>query len=410
MDRTARSQADIKMNNTGLVLGLIRHQGPLSRADLARRTGLSATSMTRIVTALTRTGLVRELPDPQPKENGAGRPGTLLSFVPTRGYLFCVDAGPVTSTVALMDLDGAIIRRDEIEMPEGISFERFAELLKEALTHLAAGGPEDERDLTGCVLACGVSIAGHVLRNGYLVASRQLRWDELDAGRLLTQELGLPVYVENDCKAALQGERMLLNKNGFGAKDVSFFKFGWNGIGSAAIVDGNLLRGSRNAAGEIGVLGAQPEGRHEGSYLNYGSLENTLTTQSILDGAKSLDPAYDSLVAVDQGLRAGDEKLTAYMDGVCERIAIAVGTVLNTYNSERVILNGAVFRSCRGMFRLVVDYLERRRIRSIQPYIQIVLAKYGPDDCLFGIGSIAIEEAIARILREAAGSKRKKAG
>ena len=52
MDRAARSQADIKMNNTGLVLGLIRHQGPLSRADLARRTGLSATSMTRIVTAL----------------------------------------------------------------------------------------------------------------------------------------------------------------------------------------------------------------------------------------------------------------------------------------------------------------------------------------------------------------------
>ena len=97
-----KSQADLKFHNLKLVFDLVKQEGPISRASLAKRTGLSPTSMTRIVNVLKRIGLISEHSVAQ--AGVAGRPSTLLEICADSAYCLCVDAMPNVSKVTLFDM------------------------------------------------------------------------------------------------------------------------------------------------------------------------------------------------------------------------------------------------------------------------------------------------------------------
>ena len=126
-----KSQADLKFHNLKLVFDLVKQEGPISRASLAKRTGLSPTSMTRIVNVLKRIGLISEHSVAQ--AGVAGRPSTLLEICADAAYCLCVDAMPNVSKVTLVDMATKQAVYRELVTVSGTSFETVADELNAML-------------------------------------------------------------------------------------------------------------------------------------------------------------------------------------------------------------------------------------------------------------------------------------
>ena len=165
-----KSQADLKFHNLKLVFDLVKQEGPISRASLAKRTGLSPTSMTRIVNVLKRIGLISEHSVAQ--AGIAGRPSTLLEICADAAYCLCVDAMPNVSKVTLVDMATKQAVYRELVTVSGTAFETVTDELNAMLGEMC----RDAGIMRDRIACCGMSISGHVLRNGYIAASSQMQW------------------------------------------------------------------------------------------------------------------------------------------------------------------------------------------------------------------------------------------
>ena len=174
-----KSQADLKFHNLKLVFDLVKQEGPISRASLAKRTGLSPTSMTRIVNVLKRIGLISEHSVAQ--AGVAGRPSTLLEICADAAYCLCVDAMPNVSKVTLVDMATKQAVYRELVTVSGTAFETVTDELNAMLGEMC----RDAGIMRDRIACCGMSISGHVLRNGYIAASSQMQWADIDGVGIL---------------------------------------------------------------------------------------------------------------------------------------------------------------------------------------------------------------------------------
>ncbi len=389
---SARSQTDMKLHNLKLVYDMIKNESPISRAAIAKRSGLSATSMTRIIGRLIAAGLVSERSTAA--NEGKGRPGTMLDIRADAGMCLCIDATVNRSKVALIDLANTICAYREILIPAKKDFRDVVRELDALLPELCREAGVDRRR----VLCCGMSVSGHVIQQtGFIAASSQFEWFDIEAGRILESVLSMPAYVENDCKAALIGEETLLDNEARRSANIAYIKLGWCGVGSAAIIDGRLVRGSRNAAGEVGHFSAMPEGDVE-KCEHRGCFENVISEAAVVARAQRVNASYGSLERINEGLAAGDGRLRALIDEVCEYIAIAINDISCAYNPDTIVLNGNLVAGCDYCMRAVRRYLAHRLLKSVQPNLTVRLSKKGTNAGLYGIGCIAVEAAVRRLL------------
>jgi predicted NBD/HSP70 family sugar kinase len=389
MDASAsRSQADLKFHNLKLIYSLIRNEGPVSRITLSKRAGLSATSMTRIINILAEMGLVYE--HSIDSLSGIGRPATLLDICPNAAYCLCADMMINCCKVSLTNLQGEFVAYREIYVPTGMSFTALADEIAAITPKLAQEAGADPAR----IVCCGMSLTGHVLNEtGFIVASSQFKWYQIDARLELENRLNMPVFVENDCKSALIGEESLLKKENLRVENIVYLQLGWGGVGSAAIVNGKLLRGSRNAAGEIGHFTVQPEGE-VCNCGHIGCFETMISEQAVIRKAQKIDPSYNSMDRISAALEEGDAHLGALLDEVGEYIAIAINNLSCAYNPEIVILNGSLMMSCQFCYESAKKHLKVRQLESIQPKLTVRTAQMGANASLYGVGCIATEQAI----------------
>ncbi len=393
-----KSQADLKYNNLKLIYSLIRNEGPISRITLSKRAGLSATSLTRIINNLSEMGLVYE--HSIDSLSNKGRPAMLLDIFPNAAYCLCVDMAINCCKVTLTNMQGEFSAYRQIFVPTGMNFTQLADqitVIAPQLAHEAGADPNR-------ILCCGMSLTGHVLHEtGFIVASSQFKWFQTNARAILEKRLNMTVYVENDCKSALMGEENLLIKENINVNNLAYLQLGWGGVGSAAIVDGKLLRGSRNAAGEIGHFTVQPEGE-VCNCGHIGCFETMISEHAVIQKAMKIDPSYDSAIHISEGHKRGDERIHALLDEVGEYIAIAINDLSCAYNPEVVILNGSLIFDCQPCYESTKNHLKKRLLESIQPSLSIRIAKKGSNASLYGIGCIAVENAIDILLKQRIGT------
>ena len=396
---TSRSQADLKYHNLKLIYSLIQDEGPISRITLSKRAGLSATSLTRIINSLSEMGLVYE--HSIDSLSNIGRPAMLLDICPDAAYCLCIDMAINCCKVTLTNMAGEFSAYREIYIHTGMSFTDLTDEIIDVVPQLAL----EANTHTDRIICCGMILTGHVLNEtGFIVASSQFKWIGIDVRGLLENRLNMPIYVENDCKSALMGEENLLANEDSKVENLAYLQLGWGGVGGAAIVDGKLLRGSRNAAGEIGHITVQPEGE----VCNCGHLgcfETMISEHSVIQKAIQIDPSYDSTTKISEGCKKGDDRLRPLLDVVGEYIAIAINNLSCSYNPEIVILNGSLIIDCQPCFESIKNHLKKRLLESIQPKLSIQIAKMGSNASLYGIGCIAKEKAIDRLLKTKKGNR-----
>lgn len=240
------SPALIRDLNRSAVLAMIGAQGPIARAEIARRLAVSAPTVTEVTRELVADGLIRVVD--QAPSNG-GRPGLLLGLVAGAAHALGVKIAPDRLAIVRVSLDGEVLARSE---------EPFDAVAPDAVAHLAERlrGEIDKAAGTR-LLGIGLGVPGIVDAQRGIVEAPILGWQHVGLGPTLREQLGLPVLIDNDVNTLAVAER--LYGRGREAEHFLTVTIG-RGVGLGIVVGGDLYRGARGGAGEFGHVTVDEDG------------------------------------------------------------------------------------------------------------------------------------------------------
>lgn len=238
---------DTRRHHRSLILQHLFAEGPASRADLARATGLTRVTVSDLVGGLIAEGLLGELGSPA--EAKVGKPPTYVGLLADAAHIVALDLSPADRmTGAVLDLFGQVKARAEVKLDGAVG---------EEAVRLAAGLAEELRGATDQpLLGVGVGTPGVVDGRGVILDAHNLHWAGVDLTGIIRRRLGLPVYVANDANTAVLAEYTF---GGTTAADLMLLRIGI-GVGAGLVVGGALVQGHAWAAGEIGHVVVDPEG------------------------------------------------------------------------------------------------------------------------------------------------------
>jgi predicted NBD/HSP70 family sugar kinase len=236
--------------NERVILSTLRRFGPASKAEIARRVGLTSNATGVIVRKLEDGGLVRNTGK---RYGGRGQPATLLELDPGGAFAIGVRIDRDMIACVLVDLQGAILDRafiDRLPPPD----EAVAEISEHVRRFRRGLGPRDNRRVAGIGIATPYNFGSWLAELG-LSGETLKAWDGFDLQGALALATGLPIVVENDGSAAAVGE--LLHGHGRAYDDFIYFFIG-PAIGGGVVLDGDYLRGMHANAGDVAVMPVGP--------------------------------------------------------------------------------------------------------------------------------------------------------
>jgi predicted NBD/HSP70 family sugar kinase len=378
------------VSNRRLILQLIHEEGPISRAEIARKLKLSRPTVSRIVDAFEQTHLISSTGKSQPT---GGRLGELYSFRDDVGFVLGLELGTREARVAIATLNGEIVRRASrtlsLETPESVLPELHF-LVTDAMSHFA--------DQHTSILSMGVAVPGVVHLTpepGYVDAAkifpglnnRPLR-DELQ--RLFN----VPVAMDNDVNLAAIGECEFGCAQAY--RNVVYFFVG-RGVGAGIVLDGNLFRGGAEAAGEVGNMVVDRASLYEQAGAR-GYLESLVSIDQLLSASQATGNPHKSIEAFCERAFAGDQQALETLRSMNEYLAIAIINLTAAIDPEIVVLGGdlAELPHAEVLFLQPVEQLVRRHIGT---NLRLRLSQLQGDAALYG----AVQAAIG-IVFDAAGS------
>jgi predicted NBD/HSP70 family sugar kinase len=323
-----------KALNRRVVLEAIRHSGPVTRADLARLTGLTPQAVSNISAELSEAGLVRV---GALRRGQRGQPATEISLDPTGGFAIGFNLGHQVLTGVLVDLAGDIIATDFRDVEKAVlplaALVDEMEAGVEALLR-RAGLPRDKLWGVGCGLP-GLVRDGVLTVETMIAGQPDIRYPIAD---VLSARIGLPVIAENDARAAAIGER--LHGVGREAKHFFYLHFGL-GTGGGMVVAGETYRGGSGGAGEIGHMIVKPGGR-PCSCGNRGCLEQYVSVYAAAEAISGPDRLPDAVRMEELAacLEKGDERLLGWIANAASYLRIAIHNIEILFDPETVVIGG----------------------------------------------------------------------
>src|SRR6476659_6838730 len=319
------------------VIDALRAEGLISRAEIARRTGLSRSTVSSLVSDLQADGLVVERAEPATAYGDqGGRPPILLSFDASAGAAVGIDFGHSHLRVAVSDLASTILAErtrpldTDHDAQEGL--EMAAELVVETL---ADAGVAREN-----VIGAGMGLPGPIDQGDGTVGSSAILpgWIGMTAAAEMQKRLEIPVMVDNDANLGALAEAAF--GAGRDAGDLVYLKVS-SGIGAGLILNGRLYRGSAGLAGELGHVLVHPDGI-VCRCGNRGCLETVAGTGALVD---LLLRSHGEDVTVQDMLdaaRAGDLGCRRVIHDAGRALGQVVATLLNALNPELLVVGGGL--------------------------------------------------------------------
>lgn len=329
VDRRGKAtHQETRAHNEQLVLGTIYDRGPISRADVARGTGLTRTTVSDVVAGFLRDGLARELGR---GPSTGGKAPILLEVTKDGRHLVGLDLGEKVFRGAIVNLRGQIVRAVDVPVEDrdgAGALERVFGLV-DTLVSTA------DRPLLGI----GIGTAGLIDTTvGTVLQAVNLDWRDVPLGRLLAEHTGLAVYVVNDSQATALAEHVF---GGPRTDNLVVVKVG-EGVGAGIVIDGRLVQGDGFGAGEIGHVTVQPGGA-ECRCGRRGCLETVASSRAILRAAGSPgEPGPERLAGAVARLRSGDPRVLQAVRDAGAALGVGVAWLVGALNIERVVLVGSV--------------------------------------------------------------------
>lgn len=373
------------------VTNLVRDNDGLSRADLAKRSGLSAPTISRIIEGLIREGLVTEI---GVGVSHGGRKPTMLKFSGFDSYIVGIDLGTTNIYGVLSDLDANIVA--EIKTPTLVEkgFDRVMEQTSEVISELR--GHLGNRK--GRICGIGLAIAGLINRDREIVEfSPDFHWHDVDVRAALSRSHSdIPIIFDNVTRVMSLGE--IWYGAGRNYQDFVMVNIGY-GIGAGIIIRGTPLYGSLGMAGEFGHITFEKDSSAQCECGNFGCLEALASGNAIAKAArKELEngAASDLLKACDgdpsrltaemvvQSAKRGDSVAWKVFDLAAEYIGIGIAGLINLYNPEAVFIGGGVAQAGDILFDRVRRTVQARAMKKTAGAVSILPATFSLKSAVMG--------------------------
>jgi glucokinase-like ROK family protein len=381
--------AGMRTQNSMLLLQLIWRERQISRADIARQTGLSPSTVSAIVGELERAGLVREI---GAGASRGGRRPVLVGFRDDAYSLVGVEMGATHVSAVLTDLRGNVraFRDTHVAVRDDpdAALATVREVVDECLTA--------ERVSRKRVVGIGVAVPSpvHPQRPGKLSPLILPAWRDHDLQEELQSAFELPVYVDNDANLGALSERFW--GAGAGGEDLAFIKVA-TGIGSGHIINGALYRGAGGTAGEIGHIAMDPNGPRcvcglRGCLATFIGAEALLTRARKMWGRSKRNPTIADIV---EGSRAGDPVAKELVDSVGHYLGIVVAGLLNLLNPAVVVLGGEITSVGDLLLDPVRASIRARALSTSVAETRIVSSRLGERSIAVGAATMVLQTALA---------------
>jgi len=352
-------QEDARRHHRSLLLQQLFREGPASRADLARTTGLTRVTVSDLVGELVAEGLVEELGAPATAR--VGKPPTLVGLAPDATHIVALDlSADDRMSGAVVNLAGEVRARHQLEIGEARGADAVALVHRLAAELIAM----TERP----VLGVGVGSPGVVDAAGTVIDAPNFAWSDTPLATSLATALGVPVFVANDANTAVLGEHTF-GETGDGGLMVLRVGIG---VGAGLVLEGSLLHGHLGAAGEVGHVTVEPGG-DVCACGRRGCLETILAA-----------PRLRRRLAESGADRA------AVLTEVGERLGITLAPVVGTLNIQELVLSGPT-ELLDGPLREAADRVIRERTMPVSSAgLAVRTSTLGDDVVLFGAAVLVL--------------------
>lgn len=339
-----KTSKDIRSESRFMVLRTVYARGTVTRAQVSAETGLSPATVTTLVGELVEEGVLREAGR---ISSQGGRPTSTFQANPARGALLAVDVAETYVRVDLFDASLVRVDQERVDLAPGTqSIATIAERIGGCITVILARHPE----LEGEVLGAGISLPGQVdPARGVDVFAPNWDWHEVPLMEELEKAVPVPVRIDNPLMALATGELWF----GAGRRFRHFVAVNLGtGVGAGIIVDGQLLRGPGNSAGEWGHTTLVWGGRacrcgRSGCVEAYVGVEGIRATVAEIDSEHELLAVPHHRDFVERLMRAeaaGDQAAREALLRTGDYLAAAVGNLVNLLNPEHVSVLGWITR------------------------------------------------------------------
>lgn len=371
MARTARTEfsakathAQTRAHNAALVLRALYDLGPISRADIARLTGLARTSVGELVSDLERDGLAMDVGR---GPSTGGKQPTLVALNANSRTIITLDLGERTFTAALANLRGELAGRTSRDL-EGRDGDEAVAIVHELIDEVRAAA-------TTPILGIGVGTPGVVDGRGTIRWAVSLDWQDLPLAKLLEERHGLPTVVANDSRAAAFATYLF--KGDTRPANLAVIKVG-RGIGAGLILKDQLFGGDGEAAGEIGHVVIDPDGDacHCG---RYGCLETVASAPAIIRRSTAT-----SLEALADAAADGDADALGAVRGAGRALGGAIAHLVAALDVRHITVVGTVTTLGDPWLDAVRDEATSRSLTSTGQDTTIENGGTGEDVTLLG--------------------------
>lgn len=372
------------------VLKLIWEGRKTSRAEIARLTGLSRSTVSEIIDSLLETGLIAEIG--AGKSSGGRRP-IVLEFQDRARCILGVDLGATHVSVALTDLRGRILVWKEKTHPVRTDPKGSRALVMSLCDECL----KEWEDGTSRLIRIGVAVPSPVdPLNPRLLSEVVIpAWQGESGLEQLQAKFGVPVHIDNDANLGALAEHWW--GAGKGIDDFVYIKIA-HGIGAGYILNGDIYRGAGGVAGELGHLPIDPNGPLCVCGLR-GCLTNYVGKPALTERTAALLPQYPGSVfhgreltfgTIVEAAKDGDELALKLVSEVAEYLGIAISGWFNLMNPRLAILGGEL----AGLGELLLEPL-RSKVRNStlvsKAAVDIKTGELGPRAVAIGAATLALE-------------------
>jgi predicted NBD/HSP70 family sugar kinase len=341
--------------NRRIALSFIRHHQPMSRADLARHSGLQRSTVSAIIDQLIGEGWVTEGATGQAAR---GRRPRFLHLNVERAGILAVDLRPETTTVGLSGVDARFVQQTSWPTPKDPA--AFVAEVARTVTSFKAAHPQ---------IVCegmGVSLPGRVDNTGRLVFAPNLGWPPVNVKELLEHAVKLPVVVENAANACALAE-LWFGRHSEHARHLLAVTVS-EGIGVGLLLNGQLVHGSHSMAGEFGHVTVEEEGPacpcgKSGCWERYASNAAAVQFYAEHDVDEGAGPpavsTFDDLI---RRADSGDRRAGDALDRLARYLGLGLAALVTGLAPEFVVVIGEVTRVWTRVGPIVEDIVRTRTL------------------------------------------------
>ena len=383
---TKSSAVFSSQTSAGALLQLIREEVAVTRADLARVTGLARSTVAQRVDTLLARGLVQ---DTGGSVSTGGRPPAVLAFNPNAGVVLAGDLGATHARIAVCDLAGTPLaeRAADLEIAQGPELvldslqERFAELLDEV-----GWAPGD-------VSGIGVGVPGPVEFDSGRPVNPPIMpgWDDFPIPEWFASRYSAPVLVDNDVNIMARGEHRMYWRD---TEHFLLIKVG-TGIGCGIVADGHIHRGARGAAGDIGHIRATSSEDVICRCGNVGCLEAVAGGLALAERLAAQGADATQSRDVVRLVRSGHAGAIRMVRDAGRTLGEVLAGTVNFFNPAVIVIGGDIAEAHAQLLAGVREGIFSRSLPLATRDLRIVPSRLGDRAGVIGAATMVIEQVLS---------------